>query len=232
MLLVFTFRSTDDREICFSNKESREWAISWSDKLLEKYPMVDGMIIYNSRLLSDCCYSLHSKLKFILETKTLGFPRFFKEGTEKYDRWMEWRCEEIKEFIEEWDNHIKNSYPQMKTGSVLLPESYGSYSIAQDILRLESHLDIIFPFVALDNVNNPDIAGQICNMTEEKVSSNVVADIKIYGPYNNTDSDIVNAIKSSMESNGDGFFIWCYDCLDPEEYDLNKIINAYNGIYN
>ena len=221
----------DDREICFSRKESRDWAISWSDKLLEKYPMVNGMILYNPRILPDCCYSFHSKLKFILETKTPGFPRFFREGTEKYDLWMEWRSGEIRDFIEEWKDHIKDSYPNLKTGSILLSEQYGAYNMAQDISRLESLLDVVFPFVVLDNVNDPNIAGQICNETEEKVSCEVVSDIKIYGPYDNNDSDIVNAIKSSMESDGDGFFIWCYDCLDPEEYDINKIINAYNGIY-
>ncbi|MFH1100487.1 MAG: transglutaminase domain-containing protein [Methanobacteriota archaeon] len=222
----------DEREICFSNKKSRDWAISWSDKLLEKYPMVNGIILYDPRFLSDCCYCFQSNLKFILETKTLGFPRFFRQGMEKYDLWMEWRSDEIEEFIKEWRNYIKQSYPNLEIGSVLLPEEYGAYNMAQDMSKLESNLNTIFPFVALDNVSDLNIAGRICNKTKEKVSCQIVSNIKIYGPYNNTDNDIVNAIKSSMESNGDGFFIWCYDCLDPEKYDLNKIINAYNGIYN
>lgn len=221
----------DDREICFSNKESRDWAISWSDKILEKYPMVDGMILYNPRFLSDCCYSFNSKIKFILETKTLGFPRFFRDGTEKYDLWMKWRSEEITEFVEEWKNHIKSSYPHIKIGSVLNSDGNISYVTAQDLSILESYLDIVFPFVVMDNVNNPNIAGEICNSNENIVSSKVVADIKIYGPYNNTDSDVVDAMKSSIESNGDGFFIWDYESLFSEGYDLDKIINAYNDIY-
>lgn len=223
---------TDDREISFSSKKSREWAISWSDKLLEKYPKVDGLILYNPRILPDGDYSVHSVLNFMMETKTFGFPRLFRRGTEKYDLWMEWRCEEINEFIVEWKNHVESSYPKLELGAVLLPEVYHSYTVGQDLSRLESSLDVVFPFVALDDVDNTDLAGEICNMTEEKVSRDVVSDIKIYGPYNNTDDDIVDAIESSMQSNGDGFFVWCYDHLDPEKYDLNKIVDAYNGIYN
>ena len=222
---------TSSTDICISSKKSRDWAISWSDKLLQKYPTVDGMILYNPRILSNCCYNIYSTINFVLETKTRGLPRLFRQATEKYDLWMEWRCNELKDFLNEWTHNIKCDFPDIKTGSVLLSQSYGSYNTGQDISRLETFLDIIFPFVALDNVDNNDIAGEICNETKEQVSCGVVSDIKIYGPYNNTDTDIVNAIQSSMESNGDGFFIWCYDFLNSEEFNLSKIIDAYNGIY-
>ena len=220
----------DENEICYSNEKAQNWAIEWSDKLMDLYPKVNGMIIYNPRILPDCCYSYHSIFKFITETKTFGFPNLFIKGTEKYDKWMEWRCDEIQDFINKWNDHIKENY-QIKTGAVILPEVYESYLFGHDMSRIESRLDVVFPFVVLDNIDNPYISAEICNDTSNDISCKVIADIKIYGPYENDDVDIVNAIEGLMESKGDGFFIWNYESLDPSKYDISKIINAYNGIY-
>jgi len=218
-------------EICFSHKKSREWAISWTHKLMEKFQNVDGMILYNPRILLDCCYCKHCVIKFLWETGTLGFPRLFKEGTLKYEKWMDWRAEELTEFIDEWNCEINKNYPQLQTGAVLNPPQYLPQNYGQDLSKLGEILDIIFPFVQLHEVTDDNYAGRICNDTQNIVFSKTIADIKIYGPYNNTDSGIVNAIKSSMNSDGDGFFVWSYDYLNSSVYDIQKIINAYNGIY-
>jgi hypothetical protein len=133
--------------------------------------------------------------------------------------------------MKEWRDEITTISPQIQTGVIALSTHGGSFVTGQDLSALGDILDIVFPFVVLDNVTDDNIAGQLCNETEDIVSCKIVADIKLYGPYTNTDSDIVNAIESSINSRGNGFFLWCYDALDPEKYDMEKITDAYNGIY-
>jgi len=221
----------DGRDICFTNHECRNWSISWAHKLLEKYPTVNGIILYNPRFLSDGCYCHKCLEKFKNDTGINENPLEFDIDTIQYETWMNWRLKELTDFITEWKNNIKMIYPDLQFGLVV-NSGNSAYSTGQNISELGEIVDVICPFAALDSVTDANYAGDICNEVKEITNATVVADIKIYGPYNNTDLDIINAIKSSLDSNGDGFFIWCYDCLNPSKYDLNKIIDAYNGIYN
>jgi hypothetical protein len=85
--------------------------------------------------------------------------------------------------------------------------------------------------VPLDSVTEIDIAKNIINEVKEITDVRVISDIKIYGPYDNTNSDVINAITSSLNSNGDGFFIWNFDSLILGSYDIGSIKKAYNPEY-
>lgn len=221
----------EERDICFSHQQCRDWTISWAYKLLENYPQVNGLILYNPRYIIGCCYCTDCIKKFREETKIIGSPRFFIPGTKNYEKWMEWRANEITELIKEWRDEITAFSPSLQTGVVAFSARDRPITAGQDLKKLGALVNIIFPFVVLDNVTNNTIAEQKCNDTVDIVSCKTMVDIKIYGPYTNTDSDIVNAIKSSMNSRGNGFILWNYDSLDPKYYDIQKIKDAYNGIY-
>lgn len=217
----------DDRYICFTDHECRNWSINWAHELLEKYPNVDGIILYNPQVLSDCCYCPKCLEKFRSETGIEENPIEFDIDTPQYKIWLNWRIEAITDFINEWKNNISLFYPDLKFG-LILNHGDTAYNAGQNISALGEKFDLICPFAVLHSVTNADLAGDICNEVKEITNATVVADIKIYGPYNNSAIDIINAITSSLESNGDGFFIWNFDSLDPSEYDVESIKRAYN----
>lgn len=219
-----------DRDICFTHEECRNWSLAWTDKLLGKYPNVDGMILYNPRISPGCCYCDKCIKKFSADTGISQDPREFQPGTLQYDSWLGWRSDQITQFIEEWSDHTLGIKPEIDLGAVVLSPEYGSSDTGQNLRDLSQILDVISPFVALDGESiDKELAEDVCNDTKQNSDgARVIADIKIYGPYKNTDKDIINAMKSALKSRGDGFFIWCFDCLDPEKYDLELIKQAYS----
>ncbi len=220
----------DSRNICFSNNKSRKWSINWAHKLLEKYPSVDGIILYNPYYSSNACYCTSCLEKFKNHTGIIENPVDFEIGTTENNKWLNWKKEELAGFINEWKNDMSSFYPDLKFGLVLNSNEYANI-LAQNISQLGKIVDIICPFTALDSVTDDDFSGKICNDVKEITNATVIADIKIYGPYKNDDTDIINAMKSVLESNGDGFFIWCYDQLYSTKYDLESIKKSYNYYY-
>ena len=220
----------DEREICFTSPEGRNWSIGWAYKLLEKYPTVDGIILYNPRFLPDCCYCSQCLEKFAEDTGIGEDPAQFDTQSHQYRVWLDWRTKKLADFIKEWKDSIITFYPHLKFGLVV-NSGDEAYLTGQNLTELGEIVDMICPFVVLDSVTDNNFAEKICNQVKESVNATVVADIKIYGPYNNTDTDIINAIDSSLKSNGDGFFLWSFDFLDPNKYDINLVKKAYNPCY-
>ena len=220
----------DEREICFTSPEGRNWSIRWAHKLLEKYPAIDGLILYNPHFLPDCCYCSRCLEKFAKDTGIDGNPAQFDTQSPQYEAWSNWRTRELADFIKEWKNSVATLYPHLKVGLVL-DSGDTAYLTGQNLTELGEIVDMICPFVALDSVTDNDFAGGICNHVKEATNATVVADIKIYGPYDNNDNDIVNAIDSSLKSNGDGFFLWDFDSLDPGRYNIDLVKKAYNPYY-
>jgi len=220
----------DDRYICFSDSDCRNWSISWANKLLNNYPTAEGLILYNPNFLSDCCYCPTCLEKFKNDAGVEENPLNFSIGTLHYDEWMNWRADQLTSFISEWKNNVTSVYPDMQLGLVLQTVDSEYYS-GQDVATLGNIVDILCPFVALDAVTNDDLAGKICNDMKSVTNITVIADIKIFGPYNNDDDDIVTAIRRSLESEGDGFFVWDFDSLISGNYDLEYIKTAYDPNY-
>lgn len=220
----------DERWLCFTDPICRNWSIAWAHKLLEKYTTVDGIILYNPDFLPDCCYCPKCLSKFKNDTGTEGNPNDFIVGTSQYDTWLNWRASEIVSFIGEWKNNITSFYPGLKIG-LILNSGDEAYSYAQNVTTLGNMVDMVCPFVVLDSVTDNNFAGRICNDTKKITNATVTADIKIYGPYKNSNEDIINAITSSLNSNGDGFFIWDYGSLNSDGYTIEPIKYAYNPSY-
>ena len=220
----------DSNHLCLTDDRNINWSISWAYKMLEKYPDVEGIMLYNPMFFSDSCYCPVCLGRFRNDTGIISNPINFDIDSEEYKTWVSWKQSRVTYFIDEWKNNLSISNTGLKFG-IVVNSGLQAEVMGQNITALGEIVDLICPFAALDSVAETDFAGNILNEVKDVTDVKVIADIKIYGPYNNTDTDIVHAIKSSMESKGDGFFIWCYDCLDPKKYDLDRIINAYNGIY-
>lgn len=220
----------DDRYICFTDSECKNWSITWAHRLLENYSIVDGIILYNPLFLTDGCYCPVSLEKFKNDTEITENPKEFEKGTTQYETWWNWQTKEITDFVKTWKNNIASFYPNLQFGLVV---NSGGSAVAsgQNLSELGAIVDMLCPFAALHSIEDAKYAGNICNEVKEITNATVIADIKIYGPYNNNDEDIINAIKSSLDSNGDGFFIWCYDSLDPAKYDIELIKTAYSTYY-
>jgi hypothetical protein len=218
----------DEKYLCFTDPACRNWSIAWAHKLLKKYPSVDGMILYNPDFLLDCCYCPKCLSTFKNDTGIEGNPRDFSAGTSQFNKWLNWRDSEIISFIGEWKNNITSFYPGLKFGLIL---NSGDEAYPQNVINLGNIVDMVCPFVVLDFVTDNNFAGRICNDTKKITDATVIADIKIYGPYENSNEDIINAITSSLNSNGDGFFIWDYGSLNSDEYTIESIKYAYNPSY-
>lgn len=180
------YRKAVDRDICFTHEECRNWSLAWTDKLLEMYPGVDGFMIYNPRILPDCCYCDECIDKFRADTGINQDPGEFQPGTLQYDSWEKWRSDEITYFIKEWSDHIRKLKPEIELGAVLYPPDYGPLSVGQNLGDLSQILDVVYPFVVLDGEYiDKELAGDLCNSTKIAAGIRVIADIKIYGPYKN-----------------------------------------------
>lgn len=217
----------DKKFICFTPFNSRNWSIGLAFKLLENFPDVDGIILYNPCFLSDGCFCSECLKEFKNYTGIEENPINFIENTLQYDKWMEWRANTLTNYIKEWKIDIATINPTLKSGLVVYPID-SAYQWGQDIKRLGNIVDVLCPFIEVNSVTDDEFAGKICNDTKDTVNASVIGDIKIYGPYLNSDYDIVNAIKSIFNSKGDGFFIWDFDYFDQLEYNLTLIKNAYN----
>ncbi len=232
---VYKDGTVSESDLCFSHEEVQDWSINWTEKLLLIYPHVDGMILYNPRFFPDHCFCNECCSKFRAETGILDDPRSIDVNSDEYQQWIEWRAKGLTNFITEWNNAVKASNSQLQTGAVLIPQLFDPMDFGQDLPALGKTLDAIFPFVVVhnDGENGQQIwsqAQQICNEAKDSGPSLVIANIKIYGPYNNTDNDVINAMNASINSRGDGFFVWCYDYLVTGDYNLTKIMNAFEGI--
>jgi hypothetical protein len=217
-------------ELCYTDERCLQWTIDWADALLNQYSeYVEGMILYNPRIWPDCCYCDHCTELFQAETGIITDPKSLNESSYEYERWLQWKTESLNVFIQDWRNNLNNDWPNLKTGVVVMSPEYSAY-FSQNITAIGDCSDIICPFIPLHKIQENDFGREICDDTKKCVNCNVIGDIKIYGPYNNTDSDIINAMTSITTSTADGYFIWSYDYLNPFFYNFESIINAYNGI--
>ena len=220
----------DEQELCYTDERCLQWTIDWANALLNQYSeYVKGMILYNPRIWPDCCYCDHCIESFQAETGIVTDPKSMNESSYEYERWLQWKMESLNVFIQGWRSSLNNDWPNLKTGVVVMSPEYSAY-FSQNITAIGDCSDIICPFIPLHNIQENDFGREICDDTKKCVNCDVIGDIKIYGPYNNTDSDIINTMTSIASSTADGYFIWSYDYLNPFFYDLESIINAYNGI--
>jgi len=220
----------DGRYLCFTDNDNINWSISWAHKMLEKYPTVDGIILYNPMFFSDCCYCPVCLERFRNDTGIVSNPIDFDVDSEEYKTWIIWRKNIITDFINEWKNNITDFYPELQFGMVVESGEMAG-SVGQNITSLGEIVDLLCPFVALDSITETDFASNIINEVKKITDVRVISDIKIYGPYNNTNNDIINAITSSLNSNGDGFFIWDFDSLVSGNYNIESIKMTYNPYY-
>ena len=220
----------DERNICFTDNECIKWSIDWAHKLLQKYPTVNGIILYNPYFLPDGCYCPTCLETFRNDAGIDESPLDFGIGTLQYNEWLNWKKEKLASFMSKWKNSLNSFYPDLKFGLVL-NSGDSATAMGQDISVLSNIVDMVCPFVALDSVIDDNFAGNICNNIKETANATIIANIKIYGPYDNSDSDIINAMKSVLESDGDGFFIWNYDFLISGKYNIDSIKMAYNPYY-
>jgi len=220
----------DDRHLCFTDEENINWSISWAHKMLEKYPNVNGVIIYNPAFIFDCCYCPICLERFRNDTGIVKNPVDFDIDSEEYQTWISWRSNIITDFIEEWKKNITAYYPKMNFG-IVANSGESAEITGQNIISLGEIVDLICPFSALNSVTETDYTENIINEVKEITDARVVADIKIYGPYDNSNDDIINSITSSLNSDGDGFFIWNYNSLILGNYDIDSIKKAYNPYY-
>ncbi|MFW9903205.1 MAG: transglutaminase family protein [Candidatus Thorarchaeota archaeon] len=220
----------DGEELCYTDERCLQWTIDWADALLNQYSdYVEGMILYNPRIWPDCCYCDHCIESFQAETGIITDPKSLNESSYEYECWLQWKAESLNMFIQGWRNSLNNNWPILKTGVIVNSPEYSAY-FSQNVTAIGDCSDILCPFIPLHNVQENDFGREICDDTKKCVNCDVIGNIKIYGPYNNTDSDIINAMTSIVSSTADGYFIWSYDYLNPFFYDFESIINAYNGI--
>ena len=220
----------DGRHLCFTDDDNINWSISWAHKMLEKYPTVDGIILYNPMFFSDCCYCPVCLERFKNDTGIVSNPIDFDLDSEEYKIWIIWRKNIITDFINQWKNNISDSYPELQFG-IVVNSGEGAEIVGQNITSIGEIVDLICPFVVLDSVTETDFASDIINEVKGMTNVRVISDIKIYGPYTNTNEDIINAITGSLNSNGNGFFIWDYDSLISGNYNIESIKRTYNPYY-
>ncbi|MFX0207937.1 MAG: transglutaminase family protein, partial [Candidatus Hodarchaeota archaeon] len=220
----------DGEELCYTDERCLQWTIEWADALLDQFSdYVEGMILYNPRIWPDCCYCDHCNEVFKAETGIVTDLQSLNESSYEYECWLQWKAESLTRFIQGWRNALKNDRPNLKTGVVVMAPEYSTY-FSQNVTAIGDCSDILCPFIPLHNVQENDFGREICDDTKNCVNCDVIGNVKIYGPYNNTDNDIINVMTSITSSTADGYFIWSYDHLNPIFYDLESIINAYNGI--
>ncbi|MFX0113514.1 MAG: hypothetical protein ACFFB3_03105 [Candidatus Hodarchaeota archaeon] len=231
---VYRDNTSDPSIICYSHQKCRHWSISWAQTLLDHYPGVEGMILYNPRVLPDCCYCSKCIQDFEETTDIHKDPRSPNMTASENQTWLVWRAEVLTNYMTKWQEQILSTHDALQTGIVIVPQTQGAMDLGQNITALGTCLEVVCPFVVVhsDLGFNETVAGEVCIETKNLVPCDVIANIKIYGPYNNGELDIINAMLSSMRSNADGFFIWSYDYLLEEGYNLELIIKAYNEVQN
>ena len=107
----------DERELCFSYPETREWVTGWGCEILRNVRPLQGLLLHQPAFLPDACHCGVCTRNFEWETgKKIG---------EDDAAWLEWRAAAITDFVTVWTEDVKKESPPLLVGVVALTVPQG-----------------------------------------------------------------------------------------------------------
>ncbi|KPJ64600.1 hypothetical protein AMK68_01190 [candidate division KD3-62 bacterium DG_56] len=215
----------DERNICFSYPEARQWVVAWGQQIFNNVRPLQGLLLHQPSFAPDACYCPVCREQFRWDTG--------KEIGDDEAAWLEWRAKVITNFVRGWAEEMKRTSPPLMVG-VVVSAPPAAQSFGQDLDALSEHIDILSPVIAInptakDKEIDPDLvrsAGDLLQPYRGRVR--LLADLRVYfgeSTYNSTD-DVVNAIVGTR-AGFDGFFLWGFDLFgSPSRYDRERVADA------
>jgi hypothetical protein len=219
----------DERNICFSDRNARQWVIAWGQQILKNVPLTQGLLLHQPSFSPAACHCPLCTEDFRWRTG--------KDVGDDETAWLEWRAGVITDFVSEWASEMKRVSPPLTVG-VVASAPPASLSMGQDLAALSEVVDILAPVVAINPTGEDDqVDPNLVRATTDLLQSyrervRLLADLRVYfgDDTRNTTGDIVAAVEGTRVG-CDGFFLWGFDPLgSPSRYDQESIAAAIHDM--
>lgn len=219
----------DERNICFSHPEARQWVVAWGQQIVKNVDLLQGLLLHQPSFAPDACYCPVCQAQFRWDTG--------KDVGDDETAWLEWRAKVITNFVRGWAGEIKKTSPDLLVG-VVVSAPPAAESFGQDLEALSEAVDILSPVIAInptakDKEIDPDLVRTTGDLLQPyRGGRRLVADLRVYfgeSTRNSTD-DLVAAIEGTR-AGFDGFFLWGFDLFgSPSRYDQERVADAIRDL--
>lgn len=189
--------------ICFSSEESREWGYSWGEKILEKCPEFDEIIIYNPLDICECPQCQYNRSK---------------------DRYAQ-----VWNFLAEARKVWRQKKPSVKLGVVYMPEYKDFWERGINII--DSARPFLYLREDIDIKKNIDDVKAIHNILGNKVKASLAK--ITWGKDDKVSKEKLSNFTQLAQQNKISYFFWTFDTLFlSSKYNPREVSQILDLDYN